>query len=76
MEYRESLEERGLRSAEEIDRKVAVYRRQLEIEFGLSDTTDDQGSKKTSSGKLIKKLYFHLDHIFVKAFCKLLSSLI
>ncbi|XP_042442122.1 protein RRC1-like [Zingiber officinale] len=49
VEYRESLEERGLRSAEEIDRKVAVYRRQLEFEFGLSDTTDDQGSKKSSS---------------------------
>ncbi|KAG6472906.1 hypothetical protein ZIOFF_070384 [Zingiber officinale] len=52
VEYRESLEERGLRSAEEIDRKVAVYRRQLEFEFGLSETTEDQGSKKSSSEDL------------------------
>ncbi|XP_064998975.1 protein RRC1-like [Musa acuminata AAA Group] len=49
VEYRESLEERGLRNAEEIDKKVAVYRRQLESDFGLSDTTDDIGSKKSSS---------------------------
>lgn len=56
VEYRESLEERGLRNAEEIDKKVAVYRRQLESDFGLSDTTDDIGSKKSSSGKCIKDL--------------------
>ncbi|RWW30545.1 hypothetical protein GW17_00004874 [Ensete ventricosum] len=51
VEYRESLEERGLRNAEEIDKKVAVYRRQLESDFGLSDTTDDLGSKRSSSDR-------------------------
>ncbi|WOK95045.1 protein RRC1 [Canna indica] len=49
VKYRESLEERGLRSAEEIDRKVADYRRQLESDFGLSDTTNDPGSKRSLS---------------------------
>ncbi|GLT85224.1 hypothetical protein SLE2022_034200 [Rubroshorea leprosula] len=50
IEYRESLEEQGVRSAEEIEKKVATYRKRLESEYGLSDSTADvSGSKRTSS---------------------------
>ncbi|KAF2313037.1 hypothetical protein GH714_008847 [Hevea brasiliensis] len=35
MEYRESLEERGIKSAEEIESKVAIQRKRLESEYGL-----------------------------------------
>ncbi|XXG52616.1 hypothetical protein AAC387_Pa03g0896 [Persea americana] len=41
IEYRESLEERGIRSSEEIERKVSSYRRRLQSEFGLSDSAED-----------------------------------
>lgn len=41
MEYRESLEERGVRSAEEIERKVAVHRKRLESEYGLSGSSEN-----------------------------------
>lgn len=44
MEYRESLEERGVRNTEDIEKKVAGYRKRLQSEFGLSDSVDD-GSK-------------------------------
>ncbi|KAJ7563699.1 hypothetical protein O6H91_03G121900 [Diphasiastrum complanatum] len=37
IEYRESLEERGVRSSEELERKVALHRRKLELDLGLSD---------------------------------------
>ncbi|XP_010273722.1 PREDICTED: protein RRC1-like isoform X2 [Nelumbo nucifera] len=50
MEYRESLEEKGIKSSEEIERKVANHRRRLQAEFGLSDTNEDgSGSSKHSS---------------------------
>ncbi|RWR96892.1 protein RRC1-like protein isoform X2 [Cinnamomum micranthum f. kanehirae] len=46
IEYRETLEERGIRSSEEIERKVASYRRRLQSEFGLSYSVEDvQGNK-------------------------------
>lgn len=41
IEYRESLEERGIRSSEEIERKVSSYRRRLQSEFGLFDSAED-----------------------------------
>lgn len=41
IEYRESLEERGIKSPEEIERKVAIHRKRLESEFGLSDSIED-----------------------------------
>lgn len=49
MEYRDSLEERGIRSSEEIEKKVAVRRRRLQSEFGLLDSSDS--SNKRSSRK-------------------------
>ncbi|XP_065861968.1 protein RRC1-like isoform X2 [Euphorbia lathyris] len=41
IEYRESLEERGVKSAEEIERKVAIHRKRLQSEYGLSDSPQD-----------------------------------
>ncbi|KAF8407278.1 hypothetical protein HHK36_006405 [Tetracentron sinense] len=40
IEYREYLEERGIKSSEEIERKVAIHRRRLQSEFGLSDSSE------------------------------------
>ncbi|KAG0472304.1 hypothetical protein HPP92_016850 [Vanilla planifolia] len=54
MEYRESLEERGLRSSEDIERKVASYRRRLQSDYGLQDSSEGlnrQVSQKTSERK-------------------------
>lgn len=45
MEYRESLEERGIKSAEEIERKVAIHRSRLQAEYGLLDSNPDATGK-------------------------------
>ncbi|KAK4485837.1 hypothetical protein RD792_008484, partial [Penstemon davidsonii] len=45
MEYRESLEERGIKSSEEIERKVAIHRSRLETEYGLLDSNADASSR-------------------------------
>ncbi|KAH7416576.1 hypothetical protein KP509_14G097400 [Ceratopteris richardii] len=41
IEYRESLEERGIKNAEEIERKVHSHRKKLLQEYGLLDATGD-----------------------------------
>lgn len=57
IEYRESLEERGTRNAEEIERKVSAHRKRLEAEYGLTDPLNgkdnklDSGSYRHSSRK-------------------------
>uniref|UniRef100_A0ACD5U588 Uncharacterized protein n=1 Tax=Avena sativa TaxID=4498 RepID=A0ACD5U588_AVESA len=48
MQYHESLEEKGLRNIEGIERKVASHRRRLLSEYGLSSSID--GANKQSSG--------------------------
>ncbi|KAK8602615.1 hypothetical protein V6N12_052420 [Hibiscus sabdariffa] len=49
IEYRESLEEQGIKNAEDIEKRVAVHRKRLESEYGLSDSSDDiSGRKRTS----------------------------
>jgi hypothetical protein len=49
IEYRESLEERGIKSSEEIERKVATRRKQLQSEYGLLDSNEDSpGNSKCS----------------------------
>ncbi|RWR75851.1 protein RRC1-like protein isoform X1 [Cinnamomum micranthum f. kanehirae] len=56
IEYRESLDQRGIRSSEEIERKVSSYRRRLQSEFGLSDSAEDVlGNNKhvSSQSKLV-----------------------
>ncbi|XP_038696718.1 protein RRC1-like isoform X1 [Tripterygium wilfordii] len=50
IEYHESLEERGVKSLEEIERKVAIHRKRLQSEYGLLDSNEDiTGNKRTSS---------------------------
>ncbi|CAI9771691.1 unnamed protein product [Fraxinus pennsylvanica] len=46
MEYRESLEEQGIRSPEEIERKVAIHRSRLQSEYGLLDSNPDVSGRK------------------------------
>jgi len=41
IEYRESLEERGIKNLEEIDKKVESHRKGLQAEYGLSDSGED-----------------------------------
>ncbi|AQK69046.1 Protein RRC1 [Zea mays] len=48
MQYRESLEEQGLRDLDEIERKVASHRRRLQSEYGLSTPTDGANSRRSS----------------------------
>ncbi|XP_072086563.1 protein RRC1 isoform X2 [Arachis hypogaea] len=50
IEYRESLEERGIKNLEEIEKKVEAHRKRLQSEYGLSDSGEDgQGNRRTSS---------------------------
>ncbi|KAL5699045.1 Protein rrc1 [Ranunculus cassubicifolius] len=49
MEYRESLEDRGIRNPDEIEKKVASERRRLQYEFGLADSNNGTPGKKRSS---------------------------
>lgn len=56
MEYRESLEERGIKNPEEIERKVDIQRKRLESEYGLHDYTGDASGK--SKSLLLSLVYF------------------
>ncbi|KAI3728188.1 hypothetical protein L6452_16820 [Arctium lappa] len=49
MEYRESLEERGIKNMEEIERKVAIHRKRLHTEYGLMDSSEDVSRNRRSS---------------------------
>ncbi|KAH9625865.1 hypothetical protein KSS87_008003 [Heliosperma pusillum] len=49
MEYRESLEDRGIKSSDEIERKVSVHRKRLESEYGLLDSSDNHPGNKRST---------------------------
>lgn len=51
IEYRESLEERGIKNLEEIERKVDIHRRQLLSEYGLLNYVDDASGKKKSASE-------------------------
>lgn len=59
IEYRESLEERGIRSPEEIKRKVATHRKRLEAEYGLSNSNED------ASGRSMYLKMFMMPLLFV-----------
>ncbi|KAL2576558.1 hypothetical protein AAZV13_16G083000 [Glycine max] len=49
IEYGESLEERGIKNLEEIEKKVQLHRKRLQVEYGLSDSGEDgQGNRRTS----------------------------
>ncbi|PPR90870.1 hypothetical protein GOBAR_AA29814 [Gossypium barbadense] len=46
IEYRESLEERGTKNAEDIERRVAVHRKRIESEYGLTDSGEDTSGRR------------------------------
>lgn len=46
IEYRESLEDRGITSPEELERKVALQRKRLESDYGLSGSNEDSLNSK------------------------------
>ncbi|XP_022888675.1 protein RRC1-like isoform X1 [Olea europaea var. sylvestris] len=48
MEYREALEEEGIKSPQEIERKVATRRSRLQSEFSILDTNTDSSRKMPS----------------------------
>ncbi|GJY70213.1 protein RRC1 isoform X1 [Tanacetum coccineum] len=54
IEYRESLEERGLKK-EEIEKKVAAHQKQLQYKYGLTDHSEDSSHKRTSSERREKR---------------------
>lgn len=47
IEFRESLEERGIKSSEEIERRVAAHRKRLQFEYGLSDPNEESLNSKS-----------------------------
>ncbi|KAL6501896.1 Protein rrc1 [Orobanche gracilis] len=49
MEYRESLEERGIKSPLQIERKIAIHRNRLQGEYGLLDSIANASGQKTLS---------------------------
>ncbi|XP_060208333.1 protein RRC1-like isoform X2 [Lycium barbarum] len=49
IEYRESLEERGITSLDEIEKKVEIHRQRLQSEYGLLNFSDDTSKKGRSS---------------------------
>ncbi|KAK6153214.1 hypothetical protein DH2020_012853 [Rehmannia glutinosa] len=51
MEYRESHEELGIKSSEEIERKVAIHRSRLQAEYGLLDSNANASGRKPSSSE-------------------------
>ncbi|KAL5558246.1 hypothetical protein UlMin_034457 [Ulmus minor] len=51
IEYRESLEERGIKNPEEIEKKVATHRKRLESEYGLSGRNQDASGRKRASSE-------------------------
>eukprot|EP00250_Pteridium_aquilinum_P005238 c15365_g1_i1 orf=672-3917(-) len=51
IEYRESLEERGIKNVDEIERKVHSHRRKLQQEYGLLDVTGDGKTTERHSSR-------------------------
>ncbi|XP_019195287.1 PREDICTED: protein RRC1-like isoform X2 [Ipomoea nil] len=49
IEYRESLEERGIKNTEEIEKKVEIHRRRLQSEYGLLNFNEDASRKSIKS---------------------------
>lgn len=60
IEYRESLEENGIKNHEEIEKRVAMQRKKLEAECGLSDASAvpsrDRDSKGPDAGSIVATL--------------------
>jgi U2-associated protein SR140 len=48
IEYRETLEEQGIKNSEEIERKVEINRKRLEVDYGLSGSNDGNRNQKST----------------------------
>ncbi|CAA7023252.1 unnamed protein product [Microthlaspi erraticum] len=48
IEYRETLEEQGIKNSEEIERKVEINRKRLEADYGLSGSNDGNRNQKST----------------------------
>jgi len=46
IEYRETLEEQGMKNPEEIERKVEINRKRLEVDYGLSGPNEGNRNRK------------------------------
>ncbi|KAL0738585.1 hypothetical protein Bca4012_014795 [Brassica carinata] len=47
IEYREALEEQGMKNSEETERKVEIHRKKLEVDFGLSGSNEGNRNQKS-----------------------------
>ncbi|KAH0923401.1 hypothetical protein HID58_023419 [Brassica napus] len=47
IEYREALEEQGNKNSEEIERKVEIHRKKLEVDYGLSGSNEGSRNQKS-----------------------------
>ncbi|KAL4284057.1 hypothetical protein GQ457_16G000380 [Hibiscus cannabinus] len=56
IEYRESLEEQGIKNAEDIEERVVVHRKRLESEHGLSDTIEDVSGRSYFAERTSKEM--------------------
>ncbi|KAK8461596.1 hypothetical protein SEVIR_1G062500v4 [Setaria viridis] len=61
VQYRESLEEQGLRNMDEIEKKVASHRKRLQSEYGLSTSTVGANSKRSSERTSLERKEKHDD---------------
>ncbi|KAL1212604.1 Protein RRC1 [Cardamine amara subsp. amara] len=48
IEYRETLEEQGMKNSEEIERKVEINRKRLEVDYGLSGSNQGNRNQKST----------------------------
>lgn len=70
IEYRESLEERGIKSPEETERKVATHRRRLQGEYGLlGSDADASGRSKFETTNHIASITTLLCYIYIYICC-------
>jgi hypothetical protein len=68
MEYRVSLEERGIKSSEEIDKKVALLRKKHEADLGIVDgqwLPNRDGDVKGSDGSRVSGDYITIYYPWV-----------
>lgn len=70
IEYRESLEERGIKSPDEIERKVEIHRQYLQSEYGLLNFSEDTSKKGKSLNLLVVCVFVMSMYLFVYLFIK------
>ncbi|KAI3505503.1 hypothetical protein L1887_27634 [Cichorium endivia] len=55
IEYREVLEERGIKNKEEIEKKVTAHQKQLQYKYGLTDSSGDSSNRTPSTERRDKR---------------------